>query len=229
MEPVTDPFADARQRLLDEIAAEAEGTVAYTGRRRYSERVMAAMARVPRHAFVPAADQRAAYDNRPLPIGHGQTISQPYIVALMTELLDLAPGDRVLEIGTGCGYQAAVLAEVAGQVWSVETIPALADAARRRLADLGYGSIAVKTGDGFLGWPEHAPYDGIIVTAAPVAIPPALVEQLAVGGRLVIPVGPEGGPQVLNRCVRRADGGLDREGTLPVAFVPMVPAGRRRA
>ncbi len=227
MEPTTDPFADARRRLLDEIAAEARETAAFTGRQRFSQRVMAAMARVPRHAFVPASDQRAAYDNRPLPIGHGQTISQPYIVALMTELLDLGPEDSVLEIGTGCGYQAAVLAEVAGRVRSMEAIPALADAARRRLADLGYDAVTVRAGDGFLGWPEHAPYDGIIVTAAPPSIPPALVEQLAVGGRLVIPVGPAGGSQILCRCVRRADGGLDREDTLPVAFVPMVPARSR--
>jgi protein-L-isoaspartate(D-aspartate) O-methyltransferase len=143
----------------------------------------------------------------------------------MTDLLDLQPTDRVLEVGTGCGYQAAVLAELAADVFSLEVVPALAVAARERLARLGYANVHVRCGDGFRGWPEEAPFDAIIVTAAPLEIPPVLVEQLKPDGRLVIPVGPRGGTQMLLRCLRRADGTLESERKLPVAFVPMVEGG----
>jgi len=172
------PYANERARLLEEIDQEARETACYTGREQFSGRVMAAIAKVPRHEFVSADQKDAAYINRPLAIGQGQTISQPYIVAVMTDLLDLTPEDRVLEIGTGCGYQAAVLAEIAQTVYSVETIDVLAAAARVRLEKLGYDNIHLRTGDGFAGWPEHAPYDAIIVTAAPAKIPAALIEQL---------------------------------------------------
>lgn len=221
-------FAGARRRLVEIIEAEARQTASWTGRPRFSERVMAALAAVPRHEFVADREQASAYDNRPLTIGHGQTISQPYIVAVMTDLLDLGPDDRVLEIGTGCGYQAAVLAAVAGQVYSLEVIPALAEAAHQRLERLGYSNVHVRVGDGYAGWLEQAPFDAIIVTAAPPAIPDALAAQLAPGGRLVLPVGAAGDTQMLYRCVREAGGSLTQEQKLPVAFVPMVPGGPSR-
>ena len=215
----------AQRKLLEEIAKEAGETECWTGRAAFSGSVMRAMALVPRHEFVPLLERPFAYDNRPLAIGHGQTISQPYIVAVMTDLLDLAPADKVLEIGTGCGYQAAVLAELAGRVVTLEVVPDLAEQARRRLARLGYGNVDVRHGDGFRGCPEEAPFDAIIVTAAPVDLPTALAEQLKVGGRLVIPIGPRGDAQMLYRCVKQADGTLLKEAKLPVAFVPMVPSG----
>lgn len=182
---------------------------------------MAALAKVPRQRFVPDAQQRFAHENRPLTIGHGQTISQPYIVAVMTDLLDLAPTARVLEIGTGCGYQTAVLAEIAARVHSIEVIAELAEAAAARLAELGYDNIEVRHGNGWRGWPEAAPFDAIIVTAAAPDWPAQLSEQLVTGGRLVIPIGPPGGTQWLYRGVKREDGTLDRQQVLPVAFVPM--------
>ncbi len=188
----------------------------------YSNRVMRAMARVPRHEFVPEREMPYAYANRPLGIGHGQTISQPYIVAVMTDLLDLRGNDRVLEVGTGCGYQAAVLAETAGHVYTIEFVPELAELARVRLQRLGYRNVTVRGGDGYGGWPEEAPFDAIIVTAAPPEIPPVLVEQLVTGGRMVIPVGLRNETQMLYRCVKEADGTLSKETKLPVAFVPMV-------
>jgi protein-L-isoaspartate(D-aspartate) O-methyltransferase len=215
----------ALARLLGEIDEEARDTASWTGRGRFAPRVMAALARVPRHLFVPADEEVCAYDNRPLPIGHGQTISQPYIVALMTDLLDLAATDRVLEVGTGCGYQAAVLAEVAGRVYSLEVVPELAEGARRRLAELGYRNVEIRCGDGFAGWPEAAPFDAILVTAAPETIPPRLVEQLKPGGRLVVPVGEPFSTQYLYVGRKDAAGAFTAEPILPVAFVPMV---RRR-
>jgi protein-L-isoaspartate(D-aspartate) O-methyltransferase len=215
----------AQRRLLEEIAKEAGETECWTGRAAFSDNVMRAIAQVPRHEFVPLLERPFAYDNRPLAIGHGQTISQPYIVAVMTDLLDLAPSDKILEIGTGCGYQAAVLAELAGRVVSLEVVPDLAEQARRRLSRLGYDNIDVHLGDGFRGCPEEAPFDAIIVTAAPDDLPPALAEQLDVGGRLVIPIGPRGDAQMLYRFVKQADGTLLKEPKLPVAFVPMVPSG----
>ncbi|TVR96178.1 MAG: protein-L-isoaspartate(D-aspartate) O-methyltransferase [Rhodospirillales bacterium] len=222
---VDDRFAEARRRLILEIEQEAAVTEPWTGRSRFAPAVMAAIARVPRHEFVATTERDIAYANRPLPIGHGQTISQPYIVAVMTDLLDIAPGDRVLEIGTGCGYQAAVLAELAKEVFSVEVVPTLAAAARERLIRLGYRNVSIRVGDGYDGWPEHAPFDGIIVTSAPPRIPDRLAEQLRPGGRLVIPVGAAGETQMLFRCEKTSDGAITKEAKLPVAFVPMVPAG----
>lgn len=183
--------------------------------------VLDAMATVPRHLFVPRDVQDQAYDDAPLPIGLRQTISQPYIVALMTQALGIGPGSRVLEIGTGSGYQAAILATIAGQVWSVEALSELADAARARLQSLGY-AVAIRTGDGWLGWPEHAPYDAIIVTAAAPEIPPALVQQLADGGRLVIPLGETHWNQVLWRVDKLADGRPHARHLADVRFVPLV-------
>jgi protein-L-isoaspartate(D-aspartate) O-methyltransferase len=184
--------------------------------------VLAAMAAVPRHLFVPLQYRDQAYEDFPLPIGHGQTISQPYIVALMTQALGLRPDSRVLEIGTGSGYQSAILAHITPHVWSVETIAELAEIARERLQGLGY-SVHVRAGDGRLGWPEHAPYDGIIVTAASPDVPPALVVQLAEGGRLVIPVGEGSWDQVL-WLIRRERDRLQKQYLADVRFVPLVAA-----
>lgn len=207
--------------MIAEIEAEARLTAHWTGREQFSPRVLAALRRVRREAFVLPGAAAAAYLNAPLKIGHGQTISQPFIVALMSDLLDLAPDDRVLEVGTGSGYQAAVLAELVPNVFSVEVIPELAARAARTLAEQGYGRIALRCGDGGLGWPEHAPFDAIIVTAAARAVPPALVAQLAPGGRLVIPVGEPGDGQELRLLRKEADGAVTSRGVLAVAFVPL--------
>ncbi len=219
-------FAKSRRRLMAEIEEEARDTHFWTGRARYSERVMAALDKVPRHEFVLPEDRPYAYVNRPRGIGHGQTISQPYIVALMTDLLDLEPAHRVLEIGTGCGYQAAVLAELAARVFTVETVEELALTAAARLARLGYRNVEVRHGEGYEGWPEEAPFDAVIVTAAPTAVPPALLDQLAPGGRMVIPVGKPGDTQILTLCRKDAEGHVERDGLLPVSFVPMVRRDR---
>jgi protein-L-isoaspartate(D-aspartate) O-methyltransferase len=184
-------------------------------------RVLAAMQAVPRHRFVPDDLGELAYADRPLPIGHGVTISQPYIVAWMSELADVAPGERVLEIGTGSGYQAAVLAQLGAEVYSIERIAALADQARARLGALGY-TVEVRHGDGWLGWPEHAPFAAILLTAAPSELPQTLLDQLAVGGRLVAPVGADGGLQRMI-VVERSESGLTRREYGDVAFVPMLP------
>jgi protein-L-isoaspartate(D-aspartate) O-methyltransferase len=184
-------------------------------------RVLAAMRKVPRHRFVPGDQQAAAYDDRPLPIGFGQTISQPYIVAFMTEALALSPSDVVLEIGTGSGYQAAVLGELAREVHTIEIVPELAEQARRTLEALGYRHVHVRTGDGYRGWPEHAPFTKIIVTAAPEDVPPVLLDQLATGGTMVVPVGPQSGVQEL-RILKRTERAVVTERSLPVRFVPMV-------
>lgn len=184
-------------------------------------RVLDAMTRVPRHRFVPADQQHAAYGDHPLPIGFGQTISQPYIVAFMTEALDVRPTDVVLEIGTGSGYQAAILGELAKEVYSVEIVAELGERARQTLDALGYRNVHVRVGDGYQGWPEHAPFSRIILTAAPEEVPAALVDQLAVGGRMVLPVGPAGGDQEL-RIVTRTTDGVTTSPSLPVRFVPMV-------
>ncbi len=187
-----------------------------------SEEVLAAIARVPRELFVPAGERRRAYGNYPLPIGHGQTISQPFIVALMTELLRIEPGDRVLEVGTGSGYQAAVLVELGAEVYSLEVVPQLAERAIATLESLGYEGIHVRRGDGYSGWPDQAPFDKVIVTAAPEKLPGALLEQLAAGGRMVVPVGPQAGEQRLILVEKKADGGVRQCDVLGVAFVPMV-------
>lgn len=182
-------------------------------------RVIEAMKSVPRHRFVPADAADAAYEDSPLPIGHGQTISQPYIVAYMSEELRVEPHHRVLEIGTGSGYQAAVLAALAREVYSVEIVPELAERARTTLEGLGIRNVHVLTGDGYKGWPEHAPFDRVMATAAPPEMPPALVEQLAPGGRLVAPVG-EGDQWI--RVVTKLPDRVVEERTIPVRFVPMV-------
>jgi len=182
-------------------------------------RVLEALRRVPRHRFVPESYQSNAYADSPLPIGHGQTISQPYIVAYMTEALELQPSHRVLEIGTGSGYQAAVLAELAAEVYTIEIVPELAARSRQVLGALGYENVHVRTGNGYLGWPEAAPFDRVILTAAPDELPSTLVDQLAPGGILIAPVGRD--VQVIT-VVRRTDEGVVTEQTLPVRFVPMV-------
>lgn len=183
--------------------------------------VLEAMRRVPREVFVPADQQPHAYEDRPLAIGAGQTISQPYIVAHMSALADVQPGARVLEIGTGSGYQTAVLAELAAEVFSIETVPSLAERARRTLSALGCANVHTRVGNGYAGWPDAAPFDRIVVTAAPPTIPAALVDQLAEGGLLVVPVGEQYGPQVMT-VVARTAGGVTRTETIPVQFVPMV-------
>jgi protein-L-isoaspartate(D-aspartate) O-methyltransferase len=187
--------------------------------------VLAAISAVPRHLFVPESLRESAYEDRPLPIGHGQTISQPYIVALMSELAEVKAGDKVLEVGTGSGYQAAVLAEMGVKVYSIEIIEPLAEQAVAALAAAGYGDqVEVRTGDGYAGWLEHAPFDAVIVTAAPPRIPEPLKQQLRVGGRLVIPVG-----QSFQRLLRitRSESGFDEENVLPVRFVPMTGRAER--
>jgi protein-L-isoaspartate(D-aspartate) O-methyltransferase len=184
--------------------------------------VLAAMGKVPREKFVSAGQAAFAYDDGPLPIGEGQTISQPYVVALMTEALALTRTDRVLEIGTGSGYAAAILAEIAAEVYTVERLPPLAERARQLLADLGYANVHVLAGDGTLGWPEHAPYHAIVVTAGGPRVPQALLDQLAIGGRLVIPVGPVPFDQSLVRIVRASTGDYRREELEAVAFVPLI-------
>ena len=205
-----------------------EEEVAYTrheiGKDAFDARVMAAMASVPRESFVPAAHRVCAFANGPLPIGHGQTISQPYIVALMTDLLAPRPDSVILEVGTGSGYQAAVLARLVRQVYSIEIIDALAESAGARLAALGCANVAVRQGDGYHGWAEHAPFDGIVVTAAAPHVPPPLVEQLKPGGRLVIPVGLPGCIQQLQLIEKQADGSGTRRDILMVAFVPLTGA-----
>jgi protein-L-isoaspartate(D-aspartate) O-methyltransferase len=186
-------------------------------------RVLQAMREVPRHRFVPEAHQGGAYGDHPLPIGHDQTISQPYIVAFMTEALGLQGGERVLEIGTGSGYQAAVLSNLVKEVFSIEILKPLADEAEKRLVDLGYRNVEVRCGDGYQGWPDKAPFDAIIVTAAPPEIPQELVKQLRVGGKMVVPVGT--GVQELMRVTRTGEG-TKTESLLPVRFVPMVPGSK---
>ena len=186
--------------------------------------VLAAMSKVPRHEFVPERLRRVAYDDSPLPIGYGQTISQPYIVARMTELLCIQPGAKVLEIGTGSGYQAAILGELTTNVWTIEIIEPLAKSAADRLKRLGYEKLQVKFGDGYFGWAEHAPFDAIIVTAAADHVPPPLVEQLKPGGRMVIPLGSPFTQQWLVLVQKEAEGRIRTQNVLPVAFVPFTRA-----
>lgn len=216
-----------RRELLEQIDAEFAATRDYTGRARLDPRIRSAMADVPRHLFVPPAEEALAYVNHALAIGYGQTISQPYIVALMTDLLRTHPDHIVLEVGTGSGYQAAVLSSLVHQLYSIEVVEELAISAAKRLGRLGYNNVVVRAGDGAAGWPEHAPYDGIIVTAAAHAVPLALVEQLKAGGRLVIPVGGSDG-QDLRVLEKQPDGSVRYQSVLPVAFVPLTGGKRER-
>jgi len=216
-----DQRAAARARMVAEIAAMARETGVETGRPKFGDAVMAAMAKVPRHRFVPFLQEAFAYENRPLPIGEGQTVSQPYIVALMTDLLDPKPGDRVLEVGTGSGYQAAVLAELVARVHTIEIVEPLGKRATQLLGELGYRNVEVRIGDGYGGWPAAAPFDSIIVTAAPAAIPQPLVDQLKPGGRMVIPVGGSSEVQQLLVVEKQSDGRTTTKRTLPVRFVPL--------
>ena len=214
-------WAMRRQQMLAEIRADVIATRSYIGKGTLNEDVMGAMGRVPRHAFVPPKAVGAAYENRPLPIGYGQTISQPYLVALMTDLLAAGPGDSVLEVGTGSGYQAAILAELGVDIRTIEIIPQLAAQVRERFVRLGYDSIQARQGDGYYGWPEAAPFDGIIVTAAADHVPPPLVRQLKNGGRMVIPVGQRFGVQYLLLITKSRDGEIQSRQILPVRFVPL--------
>jgi protein-L-isoaspartate(D-aspartate) O-methyltransferase len=213
-EPARGAFEEARARMVRTQMRDVD-----------DEAVLDAMRTVPRHEFVPDRLERDAYDDGPLPIGHGQTISQPYIVALMTDLANVGKGDRVLEVGTGSGYQAAVLAELGAEVYSIEIVEALAERARKTLSRLGYEKVHVRHGDGYAGWPEHAPFDAIVVTAAPPEIPKPLEEQLAVGGRLVVPVGER--YQEL-KVIERTDRGYERRTEIPVRFVPMTGTAQER-
>lgn len=210
--PSDDGFRETRQTMVARQLQRRDIT---------DPRVLIAMGTVPRHRFVPEALGLLAYGDHPLPIGSGQTISQPYIVALMTQWAEVRPGDQVLEVGTGSGYQAAVLAELTDRVFTIELLPELARQAATRLKDLGYGRVRVKSGDGYQGWPEEAPFDAIVVTAAARQVPPALEAQLKEGGRLVIPVESAYGDQTLVRF-RKVQGKLVEEASLPVRFVPLV-------
>ncbi|NIP59711.1 MAG: protein-L-isoaspartate(D-aspartate) O-methyltransferase [Gemmatimonadetes bacterium] len=205
--------ADERRRMVRTQLAARDIT---------DPRVLEAMEAVPRHEFVPAEFRERAYDDRPLPIGQGQTISQPYIVAFMTQVADVEPEEKVLEVGTGSGYQAAVLAELGARVFTIEIVEELARTAAVRLDRLGYENVEVRHGDGYRGWPEEAPFDAIVVTAAPEEIPDALVEQLAPGGRMVVPVGPRWAAQQLMLVEKSEDGAATARSILPVRFVPMV-------
>ena len=215
--------AAQRARMVAEVDAMYAETRRETGLAAMSPEVRRALGKVERHRLVPAGEASRAYRNHPLPIGSGQTISQPYIVALSADLLQPKSGDVVLEVGTGSGYQAAVLAEVVSKVYSVELIPSLGNEARKRLEELGYGNIEIRIGDGYAGWPENAPFDGIVVTAAAPRVPQALVDQLKRGGRMVIPVGREMDIQHLLVLTKRPDGSLEQKRVLPVRFVPLVP------
>jgi protein-L-isoaspartate(D-aspartate) O-methyltransferase len=208
-----------REALIAELREYSTLSVAY-GAPPISESILAVIGRVPRHEFVPDSQKPYAYENRPLPIGARQTISQPYIVALMTDLAEIKKDETVLEIGTGSGYQAAVLSEVAGEVYTIEIIDMLGRRAAGDLERLGYDNVSVRVGDGYAGWPEHAPFNAIIVTAAPDKVPQPLIEQLAVGGRMVIPVGSQNDLQVLRRLTKEADGDVSVENITAVRFVP---------
>ena len=209
LERSAEEFTEQRRKLVELL--KIEGVT--------SPRVLGALLKVPRHEFVPSSQRHLAYENRPLPIGHDQTISQPFIVGYMKEAAEIAPGEKVLEIGTGSGYQAAVLAELAKEVYTIEIVPQLADSARAVLRKMKYVNVQVKTGNGYAGWPEHAPFDAIVVTAAPDEVPQALVEQLALSGKMVIPVGSSFQQMVI---ITKNESGVVERRTIPVRFVPMV-------
>lgn len=206
--------------MINDIEAEAQSTAKYINKKSFNEIVMQAMKSVPRHEFVPQGQRSQAYENRPLPIGFGQTISQPYIVALMTDLMQPQPDHRVLEIGTGSGYQAAILSKLVAQVYSIEIIEQLGKSTTQLLSRLGYDNIETRIADGYDGWPQHAPFDSIIVTAAISHIPPPLVAQLKNGGRMVIPVGTRFQTQYLTLVEKDKDGMVTTQQILPVIFVP---------
>ena len=215
-----DPFAAARNGMVrDQLSG--------PGRTITNARVLAVMGKVPRHEFVPERNRSLAYEDGPLPIGYGQTISQPYVVAFMTEQLDPKPTDRVLEIGTGSGYQAAVLAELVSKVYTIEIVEPLARRAEADLKRLGYTNVTVRAGDGYQGWPEAAPFDAIIVTCAPENVPEPLVAQLKDGGRMIIPVGPAGNQELV--LLRKQGNRLEKRATLPVRFVPMTGEARKKS
>lgn len=216
-----DAYARARTALIMEIEADVRETADSFGRAALDERVITVLSTVPRHAFVPVRERPFAYENRPLPIGYGQTISQPYIVAIMTDLLAPEPSDIVLEVGTGSGYQAAVLSKLVEQVYSIEIVEPLAVSAKQRLAELGYDNVTVRHGDGYYGWMEHAPFDAIIVTAASGHVPPPLIEQLKPGGRMIIPVGSRFLTQQLVLITKQLDGSVTTRQLMPVVFVPL--------
>jgi protein-L-isoaspartate(D-aspartate) O-methyltransferase len=216
-----DRYAAERKAMLEDIASLTFQTRGETGREVLSTRVLEAIDRVPRHQLVPAAAVPQAYRNSPISIGLGQTISQPFIVALMTDLLNVKGGDKVLEIGTGSGYQAAVLAELGATVYTIEIVEQLGREAAQRLAGLGYGNVITRVGDGQRGWPQAAPFDSIIVTAASPEVPGSLTRQLKTGGRLVIPLGSQHGTQTLYLMEKQPDGTLTRSAILAVRFVPL--------
>lgn len=209
-----------REALVDVLREESSRAEGY-GAPPISEATLTVIGKVPRHEFVPEGERVFAYRNRPLPIGGGQTISQPYIVALMTDLARVTRDDVVLEIGTGSGYQAAVLSGLAAQVFTIEIIDWLGNRASRDLARLGYDNVSVRIGDGYAGWPEHAPFDAILVTAAPEEVPQPLIDQLAVGGRMVIPVGPQNQTQILRLLIKEAEDTVRVESVIAVRFVPL--------
>src|SRR6186997_1103921 len=221
-----DRYAAPRKAMVETIVALTRETAAETGRASLDSRVLTAMNKVPRHRFVPVDQEPNAYADRPLPIGYGQTISQPFIVALMTDLLRVQPDHVVLEVGTGSGYQAAVLARLVRRVHTIEIVPALAQSAGARLQRLGYDNVATRSGDGYYGWEEAAPFDGIIVTAAASQIPPPLIQQLKPGGRMVIPLGAPFALQHLVLVERDAEGRVTTRQLLPVAFVPLIGGTR---
>ncbi len=216
-----DTYEEERQQMLAVVQHMVASTESYIGKNSLDPRVEQAIMTVPRHQFVPPSSRAHAYENRALPISHNQTISQPYIVALMTDLAALTPESVVLEVGTGSGYQAAVLSELAAHVYSIEIIEPLGLKARLLLHELNYDNVTVKIGDGYHGWPEHAPFDAILVTAAAEHIPEQLIQQLKPGGRLVIPVGGRGQDQSLRILMKTADGQIEQQDILPVAFVPL--------
>ena len=216
-----DQYAELRQQLVEVIEADVRATSLALDKKALDPQVLQALRQVPRHEFVPPEARRFAYLNRPLPIGHGQTISQPYIVAVMTDLLKTGPQDKVLEVGTGSGYQAAILAEIVAQVYTIEIIQPLGEHARDRLQRLGYDNVQVRIGDGYYGWEQQAPFDAIVVTAAASHVPPPLIQQLKVGGRMMIPVGSRFMPQELLLIEKRAADKLVTRQILPVRFVPL--------
>jgi protein-L-isoaspartate(D-aspartate) O-methyltransferase len=216
-----DPTESARMELIKIIEQDVRQTSRELNKSELDPRVMQVMARVPRHEFVPAEEKPNAYENRPLPIGYGQTISQPYIVAIMTDMLNLKPDSKVLELGTGSGYQAAILGELAGEVYTIEIVEPLGLSAKERLQRLGYDNVTTKVGDGYYGWEEHAPFDAIIVTAAASHIPPPLIKQLKPGGRMVVPVGSRFMTQQLLRVDKGLDNKVVSKQIMPVLFVPV--------